>query len=173
MKEIKGYKPFDKDCNDLTNNVLLSSIESTKKMGNTKYSFAENLEDSLKFNVYSQHKRPIITEVTGIGNIRNIESDYYEFYNTFVADDLRIDKILTPEEVIEYARNLNQSRLERFVSLYKLNNDEIKALKEKYLKVDLALLYYQKNQLNIYKLYYESWYSEKKSEQLKQLIKKL
>ena len=50
----------------------------------------------------------------------------------------------------------------RFVSLYRLNSDEIKLFKNKYLSIDLALLYYQMKIHDIYKLSHSNNYDKVK-----------
>lgn len=119
---------------------------------------------------------PNIARVLGYGTIlesNKVSDDYYGYYDSYVVSDIRILKYLTREEIINYAIKLPELRMTRFVSLYKLTDDEIKLFKDKYLYVDLALLYYQKQQLDIYQLYYKSWNSNQKSKKIKQLINKL
>ena len=42
----------------------------------------------------------------------------------------------------------------RFVTQYKLTNSEIKLFKGKYLDIDLALLYHQKEEKETYNMFY-------------------
>jgi len=174
MKEIKGYKAFDSNVKNLKDNVLVSSLEYNNDLIQSKFSFAKNIEDSLKFQVNSKNKEnPIITQVTGLGSTKRIDSEYYEFFNLYNSSDIIINKVLTEKEVIEKALMLSYDRMERFVSMYHLNDDYIKLFKNKSINVDLALLYFQKNILDIYKLYYESLYSTSKEEEIKKLVKNI
>lgn len=61
--------------------------------------------------------------------------------------------------------------MHRFVSQYKLNDDEIKLFKGKYLDIDLALLYYQKKFKNVYNIFYSSD-NEKVFKLIKKILKK-
>ena len=58
--------------------------------------------------------------------------------------------------------------MHRFISQYKLNDDEIKLFKGKYLDIDFALLYYQKKFKNVYNIFYSS-----DNEKVFKLIKKI
>ena len=61
--------------------------------------------------------------------------------------------------------------MHRFISQYKLNDDEIKLFKGKYLDIDLALLYYQKKFKNVYNIFYSSD-NEKVFKLIKKILKK-
>ena len=63
--------------------------------------------------------------------------------------------------------------MERFVSMYHLTDEQMQLFKNRHINVDLAMLYFQKNILDVYKLYYESIYSAEKQEKIKQLIKNI
>lgn len=174
MKEIKGFKAFDRNIKNLEEGILVSSIKYNEDLINSKFSFAKNMEDSLKFQVNSVNKEnPIIAQVTGIGDTRRIDSEYYEFFNLYNSKDILIDKIFTEKEIIEQALNLSHDRMARFVSMYHLTGEEMQLFKNRHINVDLAMLYFQKNILDVYKLYYESIYSAEKQEKIKQLIKNI
>lgn len=174
MKEIKGFKAFDRNIENLNEGILVSSIKYNEDLINSKFSFAKNMEDSLKFQVNAVNKEnPIIAQVTGIGDTKRIDSEYYEFFNLYNSKDILIDKIFTEKEIIEQALNLSQDRMERFVSMYHLTDEQMQLFKNRHINVDLAMLYFQKNILDVYKLYYESIYSAEKQEKIKQLIKNI
>ena len=61
--------------------------------------------------------------------------------------------------------------MHRFISQYKLNDDEIKLFKGKYLDIDFALLYYQKKFKNVYNIFYSSD-NEKVFKLIKKILKK-
>ena len=72
------------------------------------------------------------------------------------------------DEIIAYALSLREDRMLRFVSLYRLNSNEIKLFKNKYLSVDLALLYYQMKIHNTYELFHSNNY-----EKIKKLVRNI
>ncbi len=112
-----------------------------------------NLEDTLRY--FDSFKEDIeIAQVVGSGMIHEYRDDYNAFYNVYVTEYLNIIHVLTREEIISYALNLDDFPLKRFISLYKLNKDEIELFKEKYKDNDYiisAINYYQENDLEIYK----------------------
>ena len=50
----------------------------------------------------------------------------------FSIENMEIMKILSREEIIHIALNLNELRVCRFIQCFKLNNDEIELFKEKF-----------------------------------------
>lgn len=159
---IKGYKAFNIDH---TNNYgklfkegLIYHSDKNIKYGTNGigFHFAKNLEDTLRFQLKNNDTltNPAIAKVIGFGNIIESFDDYYGYYDLYVCENILIKKFLTREEIIEYAIKLNSIKMERFVSLYKLSDDEIKLFESRYKNVDMAILYYQKNIKDIYQKEY-------------------
>ena len=66
---------------------------------------------------------------------------------------LKILSLLSRDEIISYALKLPPERVKRFISLYKLNNNEIELFKEKYNKIPFimdTIEYYQFGNNKIY-----------------------
>lgn len=180
-KEITGYKSVDENFKNIAGKKLEEGksyhADGIIKYGinGNGYHFAKNLEDTLRFQLKDNYHlvKPNIAKVIGFGNIINSSDEYYGYYDLYTAENIKILKFLTHDDIINYALKLREERMRRFVSLYKLTNEEIKFFKNKYHSVDLALLYHQKQQIDIYMLYYESLHSKKESEKIKQLMKNL
>ena len=180
-KAILGYKSFDESFKDISGNILKEGncyhVDGEIKFGinGNGYHFAKNLEDTLRYQVKGEYNlvNPKITQVLGYGKIVESFDDYYGYYDLYASSDIKILKYLTRDEIIDYALKLNSYRMTRFISLYKLTKDEIRFFKEKYLDVSLAILYFQKCQLDIYKIYYNSLFSEQNKKKLKQLIQSI
>lgn len=132
------------------------------------YHFAKNLEDTLRFQIKDDDNlvNPMIAKVIGDGKIIESSDEYYGYYDLYVAEMITIKKVLTRKEVIEYALNLSELRMQRFVSLFKLYDDEIKLFEGKYSNVDKAILYYQKKVFDVYNI------DNNSNNKYKQLIKK-
>ena len=170
MKEIIGYKSLDKDYKDISENKLEENktyhVDGKIIFGNggNGYHFAKNLEDTLRYQLKDEDylTRPNIAKVIGFGDIVESFDEYYGYYELYAAENIKILKYLSEEEIINYALNLREDRMLRFVSLYRLNSDEIKLFKNKYLSVDLALLYYQMKIHDIYKLSHSNNYDKVK-----------
>lgn len=170
MNEIIGYKSVDKNYKDICGNILeenkIYHVDGKIIFGNggNGYHFAKKLEDTMRYQLKDEDflTRPNIAKVIGFGDMVESCDDYYGYYELYAAENIRILKYLKEEEIITYALNLREDRMLRFVSLYRLNNDEIKLFKNKYLSVDLALLYYQMKIYSTYELFNSNNYDKVK-----------
>lgn len=155
---VEGYKCFN---SDLTNRYgekfevgKVYSKEGTIKFGNDGNGFhiCANLEDTLRyFDGFNEIK---IAKVILTGTIVCHEDEYNGYYDMYAGEYLYIEKVLTRQEIIDYALSLSNYRINRFISLFRLNEEEIKLFKEKF-KNDQSILdtiaYYQENDHNVYK----------------------
>ncbi len=170
MKEIIGYKSLDKDYKDISGNKLEENktyhVDGKIIYGNggNGYHFAKKLEDTLRYQLKDEDylTRPNIAKVIGFGDIVESFDEYYGYYELYAAENIKILKYLSEEEIIAYALKLSETRMLRFVSSYRLSIDEIKLLKNKYLSVDLAILYYQMKIHSTYQLFHSNNYDKVK-----------
>ena len=176
MNEIIGYKSVDKNYKDISGNILeenkIYHVDGKIIFGNggNGYHFAKKLEDTLRYQLNDDDflTRPNIAKVIGFGDIVESFDEYYGYYELYAASNIKILKYLKEDEIIAYALSLREDRMLRFVSLYRLNSNEIKLLKNKYLSVDLALLYYQMKMHNTYELFHSNNY-----EKIKKLVRNI
>lgn len=141
--------------------------EGIIKYGNNGNGFhsALRLEDTLiYFDSFNNEIDICLVEITGqiIEGTREIDDGYYDLYS---SSEMTILKVLTREEIINYALNLNIEETRKFVLGYKLTTEEIELFENKFKKeprVLAALEYYQKNNKFIYDNYYETYYSKDK-----------
>ena len=114
------------------------------------FHFCENLEDTLRY--YDAMNTPIdICQVVGFGEIREYYDSYYD-YEILVSDHLKILKVLTREEILEYAKKLPSHRLCRFIQGMKLSEDEIAYLLSGRNDEDVekCVRYYQYGEKDVY-----------------------
>ncbi len=176
MNEIIGYKSVDKNYKDISGNILeenkIYHVDGNIVYGNggNGYHFAKKLEDTLRYQLNDDDflTRPSIAKVIGFGDIVESFDEYYGYYELYAASNIKILKYLKEDEIIAYALSLREDRMLRFVSLYRLNSNEIKLFKNKYLSVDLALLYYQMKIHNTYELFHSNNY-----EKIKKLVRNI
>lgn len=154
--EIKGYKAFN---HDLTNRYgkkfnegVTYYINAPIKYGNNGngYHFCKRLEDTLR---YFNPNDIAIAEVTGLGNIHESFDEYYEYYDLYVTDTIRIDKVLEREEIINRFLHQPEYRVRRFLENYILNSDEIQLFKYMYKDNEDVLntiAYYQEKDKKIF-----------------------
>lgn len=156
--QIKGYKCFHANLiNRYGQHFELGRLykaDGLIRFGNNGngFHFCQNMEDTLRyFNAMQENVS--ICKVLGSGLIDEYYDDYYGYYNMFAAECLEIIKELTREEIIDYALNLSIIRAMRFLSLYKLTEEEKILFREKFqqeLLVQDIISYYQDNDLDVF-----------------------
>lgn len=158
---MHGYKCFNADMTNLYGNKFevgkKYSIKGELKIGTSGNGFhiCENLEDTLKY-FGALNEDIAICEVIGTGDILSDWDDYYGF-EKYAVSELEIVRMLSREEIIQMALNFDEDRAFRFVQLFKLTEEEIKLFEEKYgkyIRIMMALEYYQKENKKIYEEYY-------------------
>lgn len=138
-KYIYGYKCFNSDMtNRYGEKFELGKVYSTNgkvKFGNdgNGFHFCTNIEDTLRY-FDAKDDEVKICIVRGFGEYAIEEDDYNGYYDMFSIENMEIVKILSREEIIHIALNLNELRVCRFIQCFKLNNDEIELFKEKFNK---------------------------------------
>lgn len=153
---IEGYKCFnDGLINRYGDKFKIGKIyhaENEIKFHYNGFHMCSNLEDTLRyFDAINNHVD--IAKVVGYGDINEYDDEYNGFYNMYAVEYLKILSLLSRDEIISYALKLSPERVKRFISLYKLNNDEIELFKEKYNKIPFVMdtiEYYQFGNNKIY-----------------------
>ena len=151
-ESIFGYKSFSLDRRNIYGIVFEEGkkyhVDGDIKFGpqGNGYHFAERFEDTIRYSGYSSDSilRDVsIAEVIGSGKIVKSEDFYNEYFDMYSVSDLEIIKFLSREEIISLALNLPEMRMKRFVSLFRLNDDEIELFLGKSIIVDSEINYYQ------------------------------
>ena len=132
---ISGYKCFDKGLKTHYGDELevgkVYHVKDNIRFQQSGFHMCQNLEDTLRyFDAFNDEV--VVASVTGFGKINEYEDDYNGFYNMYAVEYLLINRILSHEEIIDYALHLPPYRVKRFISLFKLMPDEIKLFQEKY-----------------------------------------
>ena len=156
MKEVVGYKAFNKD---LTNRYgkkfevgKIYIAPGIIKFGNNGNGFhlCRNMEDTFR---YFDPENMTLCEVIGSGEMDEGIDHYYGFYDMYAVERLKVLKELRRLEIIEQGLKLNEVRAERFVSLFPLTREEIILFKEqfrRYSNVLDAIAYHQEENEKIY-----------------------
>lgn len=147
--KMKGYKVFIGQNGEFRNNAGMICFEGQTletqdeiKPRTHGYHFAKRLEDTLRFG-NAMYERVVICEVTSMGELIEYEDEYNEYFNLYVTSKLRIDRILTRKEIIEYADNLPEFRLKRFIQTMRLTKEEAEYFKGRSFDLDNYIDYYQ------------------------------
>ena len=130
---LEGYKGFSKGLInaygmkfELYKDYKVDISEKILEYGVDGYGFhfAKRLEDCLRY--YNGLDEEIeIAQVIALGNVLESYDDYYGYYDLYVTDHIYIEHVLTREEIINYIKNANPLRIERFIMEYKLTSEEI------------------------------------------------
>ena len=157
---IIGYKCFNKE---LTNRYGMQFEEGNTyhvsgdiKFGNNGNGFhlCKNLEDCFRY-FDAMNEEVDVCRVMGYGKMVSREDDYYGYYDMYSVEYIKICKKLSREEIISIIINSNNIfSVIRFVSLFKLTEEEKEMFKELYKLEPLVLnniAYYQEHDKNAFK----------------------
>jgi len=153
---VNGYKCFNEGLITRYNDKLevgkVYHADGAIKFNKSGFHMCLNLEDTLRY--FDAFKSEInIANVTGFGNIFEYNDEYNGFYDMYSVEYIRINSILTREDIIKYALKLPAYRAKRFISLYKLTDVEIELFKNIFInEIDVidAINYYQDCNSQIY-----------------------
>ncbi|MBR7041882.1 MAG: hypothetical protein IKI04_00100 [Bacilli bacterium] len=154
----KYYKCFKKGCETKINIGKIYHFKDGKKFDNDEkgYYACERLEDTLRAQD-AMNKEVDIAKVICWGVNAEYRDDIYEFYNTYDFENMLITEIMTREEIIKYGLELNEVSVKRFLSLFRLTEEEIILFKEKFKNdgdVISTIEYYQEGNEKAFEDYY-------------------
>ena len=153
---INGYKCFNEG---LINQYGLKFEPNTiyhedrdVKFHHGGFHMCTNLEDTLRY-FDAMNNKVDIAKVTGFGKIDKYNDEYNEYFDMYATEYMIIDYVLTREEIINYSLGLSHMGLKRFVSSYKLTEEEIELFLQRYSRDSVirdAIEYYQKGNNKVY-----------------------
>lgn len=152
--EIIGYKCFNKDLtNRYGKKFELGKIYIAQgDLKSNGFHICKNMEDTLRY-FDAVNDEISICEVKGSGDRILKEDEYYGYYEMYIVEKLEILKLLSREDIIKKMLKSNEFSVERFLTLFKLTNEEILLFKEKYkgsFKILDTISYYQEKNLDTY-----------------------
>lgn len=153
---VHGYKAFASDGTNSYGTVFpvgkyhVDGKISFGPRGNG-FHFAKRMEDTIRYGRIDDSLGDVlIAEVIGSGAIEEGEDSYGGFYDLYSASDIDIIRYLDRSEIIYMALQLPDYRMVRFVSYFRLTDEEISLFYGKYVNVDLAIDYYQRGMKDVY-----------------------
>ena len=152
----KGYKCFKKGCEIKIDKIYHFGDGIKFDNDETGYYACKRLEDALRCQTTIDGEIDV-AKVTCWGVNREYQDDIYEFYDSFDYEDMVVNEIMPREDIINYGLGLDEVRVKRFISLFKLTKEEILLFKEKF-KNDGSVIstieYYQEGKGDAFKDYY-------------------
>ena len=157
-KWIYGYKAlFDGMLNQYNQKFELGCVYTDDNIEkNGGFHFCKNLEDIF---IFPQFRNDVsIYKVCGSGKIIPYHNDYYDLYDVYAVEKIKIIQEISRNEIIKYYLSLDNvyqiNRILRFIQLFSLYYDEIELFKIRY-KDDMNILnyiaYYQEGDKDIFK----------------------
>lgn len=151
MKEVKGYKAFNKDK---TNRYGLPFTEGISyrvggdiSFGNTGNGFhmCTHLSDVFRY-FDAIDDDVVVAEVIGRGDRRKFNDEYEGYYDMYAVRELYVSRFMTREEVIAEMLTATEHDVIKFIKTFKMTGDEkidfLYHFRDK-IKVVEHLLYYQ------------------------------
>ena len=153
---IYGYKMFKKNLtNQYGEKFEIGKIYIDSKIDKgLGFHFCKRIEDTLILSNYGGYNNEELEfyEVCGKGKTYYYENDYVGIYDVYASEELKIIRGVPRNELIEMFLNMdgfvNKDRIQRFLSLYKLNQDEIVIFKDRFVndsKILKMIGYYQED----------------------------
>lgn len=163
--EQYGFKALNKQMmnqygnkfEEHTTYSIPNNIELTKGPMGTGWHFTPYLEDTLRY-VDGMTKNIKIVKVIARKEIITFDDEYNGYYDISATREITIEHILTRKEIINYMLHRPTPAMIRFISGYKLKEEEIALIKESFhhnLNISLAIEYYQKDNKEVYNKIYQ------------------
>lgn len=156
---IKGYKAFSENRVNRYgyqfNEGKHYRVNGDISFGNygNGFHFCTNIEDTFRY-VDAMNSKVELAEVIGSGEMVKYNDEYYGYYDMYAASDLDVVRFLSRKEIVEhFLINANSLAVRRFVSTFKLTEEEIVLFKYKFFDdIDIlnAIKYYQENDKDVY-----------------------
>ena len=146
---VVGYKAFNNMKDRFGNEYqpgIIYEIPGTIKFRKNGFHFCTNIADVFRY-YDGFDDNTVICEVAGFGDLDKYDDEYYDYLDMYASSKLEILKVLSREEVLEIALNNSAIHILRFISGYKLTDEEIDVVLKRCQSpsVQEYIDYYQKN----------------------------
>ena len=156
--ELHGYKAFNKGLTNRYGSQFeegkIYTADGDIRFGNdgNGFHFCQRLEDTLRY-FPAKEEEIDIAKVTSLGTVVESEDNYYGYYDMYATSKIRIDKVLSREEIIGMFLNTIDFRVIRFLQGFNLTDEEITLFRIRYAdNEDImdAISYYQEGKTDTY-----------------------
>lgn len=148
---LQGYKAFNEDMTNRYRKVFeegkIYFVSSEPRFGvqGEGFHFCERLEDTLRY-FPGMDEVIQIARVTCLGEYVKCNDEFYEYYDMYSTNKIRIDHILSRKEILDSCVKMSAPGLVRFIQGFRLTKEEIAFFRLAYqnnLAVQKAISYYQ------------------------------
>lgn len=144
---ITGFKSFFEGHKSIDGKEYVIGVNYHQDgeiiFGKCGFHLCKNIEDTFMY-FPEMCDNVSVAIVKAWGDIIRRDDDYRGCYDMYVASDMRIIRFLSREEIINRALQLYDFQLKKFVSRFKLTEDEIKLFYGKDYSIDRYIDYHQR-----------------------------
>ena len=162
MNEIIGYKAFKSDLTNKYGFKFEVGVEYKESkdlkfgINGGGFHFASCLADTFRY--FNPKYNPVYCKIVGSGNFIKVSNYAYDSKDMYVSEKIKITKILTRDEILEYALTSDLDTLNKMLMLYSFNKEELELIKrycleqeKEYLKSIQILDMYQTGDIKTFK----------------------
>lgn len=148
MSRVVGYKAFDNMKDRFGNEYrtdIIYELTGPIKFRKNGFHFCKHIADVFRYyDGFSDDT--IVCKVVGYGDLDKFDDENYEYFDMYASSKLKIIKELSREEILEATFKDGFMAILRLISGYKLNNDEIDMILDRYHEpiIEDYINYYQR-----------------------------
>ncbi len=154
MNKVIGYKAFNNMQDRFGNSYQLDvtyEVSGPVKFRKNGFHFCKNIEDVFRY-YDGFDDNTIVCLVEGFGELDEYEDEMNEYFDMYSSSKLKILKILSRDEVLQIALSNGVISMLRFISGYKLTDEEINIILDRYHEtlVEDYISYYQRGNKEVF-----------------------
>lgn len=160
-----GYKILNKKMENRYGEKLevggIYQVEGIVKYGllGNGYHFSSNICEIFRF-FNTNDDDFVVVEVEGFGKIVENDVDYYGYMNLYVAEGIKINRIIERKDYIKMILEMDEFSVEKFLRTFRLSDKEKEIFKIKFAsndKIMKLISYFQDDDKTVYEREYKKY----------------
>ncbi len=134
MNKVTGYKAFNNMQDRFGGSYQLDvvyEVSGPVKFRKNGFHFCKNIEDVFRY-YDGFDENTVVCLVEGFGELDEYEDETNEYFDMYASSKLRILKVLSRREVLQTVLSNGVISILRFISGYRLTDDEINIILDMY-----------------------------------------
>ena len=149
-----GYKAFNNMQDRFGNTYQLDvvyEVVGPVKFRKNGFHFCKNIEDVFRY-YDGFDDNTVVCRVVGFGELDEYDDEMHEYFDMYSSSKLRILKVLSRNEILQTVLNNGVVSMLRFISGYKLTDEEIDIILSMYHEtlVEDYISYYQRGDKEVF-----------------------
>ncbi len=151
-----GYKGFEKGLkNRYGKQFVVGESYQTKgdiEFGNEGkgYHFCQHLGDVFRFFNPEYVDVALVSTMDEYPDLVHYDDDYNGYYDMYSCRNIKIEKLLSREEIISTMLKETEHNIEKFIKTFKLNDEEAELFASKSIHLKNAIQYYHYGDKEVY-----------------------